>query len=90
MSTLKMYQHNADFNRLVDEKLNLLENAYRNAKDSKEKDEVLRTHGFDLDDFYKQTIKKTNDRMVKLGVSAHAQRTADYLGKKRRTIYRYL
>ncbi len=90
MSTLKMYQHNADFERLLDEKLDLLEEAYHNAKDSKEREEVLRSHGFDLDDFNIRSIQKTNDRMVKLGVNAHAQRTADYLSKKRRTIYRYL
>ncbi len=85
-----MYQFNADFDCLLDEKLDILENAYLNAKTNEEKDEVLRCHGFDLDEFAKRSIKRTNDRMVKLGVSAHAQRTADFLMKKRRTIYRYL
>ena len=67
-----------------------METAYRNAETTQDKEDVLRSYGFDLDDFYEKAIKRTNIRMIKMGVDAHAQRTADYLTKKRRTIYRYI
>ena len=89
MSTLKMYQHNADFEQLLDQKLELLEKAYNAAETSQEKAQVLKNHGFDIRDFYRTAIRKVVALMIKLGVKAYAQRTADYLGLGRRTTYRY-
>ena len=89
-SIVKRYQYNPDFERLLDEKLDIMEADYHQAQTAAEKEEVLRSHGFDLDDFYRTAIQTTNLRMLKLEVNAHAQRTADFLFQKRRTIYRYL
>ena len=87
MSTIKMYQHNADFERLLDEKLKLLEMAYNQAETAQEKAQVLKNYGFDIHDFYLYAIRKVVALMIELGVKAYLQRAADYLGLGRQTIY---
>ena len=87
MKNTKMHQHNAEFEQLLDAKLDLLEMAYREAETADAKAEALKNYGFDIHEFYLSAIRKVLARMVKLQVKAHLQRTADYLGIGRRTVY---
>ena len=83
----KKYQHNADFEQLLDQKLDLLEEEYRQAQTPEEKEQVLKNHGFSIKEFYLTAIRKVLACMIRLGVKAYLQRAADYLGIGRQTVY---
>ena len=87
MKTTKKYQHNWEFEQLLDAKFDLLEMAYREAETAEAKAEVLKNYGFDIHEFYLSAIRKVLARMIKLNVQSYFQRTADYLGLGRQTIY---
>ena len=58
MKTTKKYQHNGEFEQLLDAKLDLLEMAYREAETAEAKAEVLKNYGFDIHEFYLSAIRK--------------------------------
>ena len=87
MKTTKKYQHNGEFEQLLDAKLDLLEMAYREAETAEAQAEVLKNYGFDIHEFYLSAIRKVLAQMIKLNVQSCFQRTADYLGLGRRTVY---
>ena len=87
MAITKMHQHNAEFEQLLNQKLDQLETAYHEAETAEAKAEVLKNYGFDIREFYHVAIHKVLARMIKLQVKGYVQQTADYLGLKRRTVY---
>ena len=89
MRVIKKVQFNDRFERLLDECLEEVKNALKEAKTQKEKNKIISYYGFGLDDFNDSVYRKTNDLMISCGIDSRLQRTADFVGKTAKTIYNH-